>query len=403
MRKLSMVMVVLCLALLAAGVPAGTQEDAHPLAAMLALVPREAASIEGGMISYADYAAIFSQRDGTYPENAAEYAEILADEQGSHLFYANAFRLISGLSSWAQYLNIGAPTSLQLQGFEWFDIERTLTFGAPPSVGNILAGDFDPALIRAAFAARDYTSEMIGDVEVLCWQEGCDQGQQIDVRGREPGVIFGGELGRREPVALLPDMLLNSASFETLNAMLDVQAGESASLMDSPEFQSLVAALTSSDWEILQVNFLTYDDVMQAGVPQTLDVQPNDLGELLPYGAAALADLQDGDDQISLVALAYGSEAMAEAAAQEVANRLAGFDPSLWFEDFNVTVEEPSVFVDEETGMAVAIAALRYPLPTNEPDENGRLISSGMVYRTWINAIYRREFYPIAGELVSLP
>ena len=403
MRKLSLVMIVLCLALLVIGVPAGAQEDTHPLADMLALVPREAASIDGGMISYVDYAAIFSQRDGTYPENAAEYAEILADERGSHLFFANSFRLMSGLSSWVQYLNIGAPESLQLHGFEWFDIERALTFGAPPAVGNIVAGDFNPLLIRLAFAARDYTSEVIGDVEVLCWEEGCDQGQRVDVRGRHPGVIFGGDLGRREPVALLPDMLLNSASFETLSAMLDVQAGESASLMDSPEFQSLVAALTSGDWQVLQVNFVTYDDVMKASIPETIDVQPDDLGNLLPYGAAALADLQDGDDQISLVALAYGGEATAEAAALEVTNRLAGFDPSHWFQDFNVTVEEPRVFVDEETGMAVAIAALRYPLPSNEPDENGRLISSGMVYRTWINAIYRRQFYPIAGEIASFP
>ena len=198
-------------------------------------------------------------------------------------------------------------------------------------------------------------------------------------------------------------MLLNSASFDTLGAMLDVHSGESASLMDSPEFRSLVAALTSGEWDVLQVNFLTYADAMQASIPETIDVQPEDLGELLPYGAAALADLQDGDEQISLIALAYGGEATAETAAQEVANRLAGFDPSRWFEDFNVTVDEPSVFVDEETGIAVAIAALRYPLPTNEPDENGRLISSGMVYRTWINAIFRRQFYPIAGELVSFP
>ncbi len=51
-------------------------------------------------------------------------------------------------------------------GFGWFDVNRALSFGQPPAIGNVLAGDFDAASIAAAFEARGFTGSAAGDVTV---------------------------------------------------------------------------------------------------------------------------------------------------------------------------------------------------------------------------------------------
>src|SRR5690606_32992724 len=127
------------------------------------------------------------------------------------------------------------PEAAELLGFEWFDIDQSLYFGVPPTAGGILRGQFDPERVRAAFEARDFAAETIDGVKVLCWIEGCDQGLMVDVRSRNPANPFGGNLGRREPVALLPNLLLNSPAIEVVDAMIQAATGAAPSLLDDPD------------------------------------------------------------------------------------------------------------------------------------------------------------------------
>lgn len=81
-------------------------------------------------------------------------------------------------------------------GFGWFAVNRALTFGQPPSMGSVLAGDFDAKRIAAAFEARGFTGSAAGDVTVWCRAAGCNEGLAINLRSRNPANPFGGELGR---------------------------------------------------------------------------------------------------------------------------------------------------------------------------------------------------------------
>jgi hypothetical protein len=137
-------------------------------------------------------------------------------------------------------------------------------------------------------------------------------------------------------------------------------------------------------------------------------------GPLPGYNLAALADLEDGGDQIALVALVYDDEAEAQAAAAEMTRRIAAFsnpqsdDDTPYLENVEGVVDEPRVYHSESTDLYVAIAVARYPMPPSElvsmvdgepvdegNDEPTTCVSSGLLHRFWINTIFQRSFYPL--------
>src|SRR5690606_74600 len=136
------------------------------------------------------------------------------------------------------------------------DMDRSLVFGNPPSMGNILEGDFDPAQIAEAFAARDFTENDFNGVPVWCGAAGCENGLQTDLANRNPGNPFGGDLGRSEPLAIVSDSLLaNSASDGLVETMIGTYQGEYNSLADADDYQALAQALADQG-TIVQAQFL---------------------------------------------------------------------------------------------------------------------------------------------------
>jgi hypothetical protein len=179
--------------------------------------------------------------------------------------------------------------------------------------------------------------------------------------------------------------------------MIAAYGDEEDSLMDLPEYQILVDALASAG-EILQVNLMDYAATEVATIPQAIDLSPADLDPLPVYRVAVLAALYDSENQVSLIALVYDNEDDAQRAAEEVRDRIATFDPNDAFEELAVKIDDPTVYTDD-SGLAVAIAALRYPYP--EQSETDLTNSNGLLYRLWMNAVYRREFYPISGGITQ--
>lgn len=397
MRLRSLLMLFSLLLILA--LPTAAQEPQHPLAQMFAVIPQSGVSEPGSFISYVDNRAAFSQRGGSFSANSREFSQLLGDDDARALWMANALRVASGMPDWTQYLMQIHPEAAELLGFEWFDIDQSLYFGVPPTAGGILRGQFDPERVRAAFEARDFAAETIDGVKVLCWIEGCDQGLMVDVRSRNPANPFGGNLGRREPVALLPNLLLNSPAIEVVDAMIQAATGAAPSLLDDPDYVAvadLISELGAADVELIQLHIYRQADIVDFSVPESLAAVIDTLGPLPPYSIAVLADLQDGETQIALAALVYDAAAPAEQGADELTARITSFDPRGEFAEDGVEVDVPLVYTSAAGDRFVAVAALRYPDPPSDPGDEP-LIQSGRIFRRWLNGLLRREFYPIVS------
>ena len=112
---------------------------------------------------------------------------------------------------------------------------------------------------------------------------------------------------------------------------------------------------------------------------------------LPPYELAVLADRQEGDEHVNLIALLYADTETAEHAARELTRRLAGFGSTEAFGNLAIHIDEPRVQLSD-TGLAAAIAAVRYPLPSAQ---DGEATPPGAVLRSWFRALYARELYPL--------
>jgi hypothetical protein len=114
-----------------------------------------------------------------------------------------------------------------------------------------------------------------------------------------------------------------------------------------------------------------------------LDAPARDAAVLPPFGLAVLVDLQDGPDQVTLIALLYPDADAAAAAAEVLAGRLTRFvDETI--PTWGARVEPPRVYGGED-GLAAAVAAIRSP-------PHGAAEAPGHAYARWLQAVARREF-----------
>ncbi|MFO7322924.1 MAG: hypothetical protein DIU68_014430 [Chloroflexota bacterium] len=425
--KRAFILCSLLMALVLAALPSGAQDaqsDEHVLLQMLSMIPDTPVAFEGiPLVSYIDYRALEQARPGvpTY-ENWNEWrASQDSKEDSGALWVVNSFRINNGPQLF-RYLTMGNETP-ELVGFDLFDVDHALTFGAPPSAGNVLAGEFDAEAIERAFVARDYDASEQDDVLLLRRSDG-REGTTTDLRNRNPANPLGGDLGRQEPVAVGDGFILNSPDDELWEAMVAAYQGEQRALLDRPSIAAAAEAITQQDMLLVQAAFLDPSDVVVASFDPAilLEMTPGaeldasmltpqavrNYGTLPLYTMSVLADLQDGEDQVALVALVYDSEDEARQAAEEMTTRLALFrnEHRDMPEPLMDTVEgartdEPDVFFSEATGKYVALASVRYPMPDNarekmETGEPGPFKLSGVLYRDWINALYARAFDVLA-------
>lgn len=378
---------VLCLLLSA---PAAAQDNANPLLDMLRLVPDNDQTRAGiPLVSYADYRAIESGRGIDTPPTKADFDN---RTDTASLWIAATNGVMSGmrLDYFMQYLE----GMQQAVGFSWFGVDRALTFGQPPSMGNLLMGDFDADAIAGAFEARDFTMENQGDVVVWCGPSGCDEGLKQNLKNRDPANPFGGVFGREEPVAILPDIIANSADYTVLSAMLEAYQGAQPSLADNPNAQA-AANVIAGKGMLRQAQFFNGADVGSYGeMVATEGEQP----ELLPtYALAFFADTYDGEEQSALVGLVYDDAESAQSAATllvdhlQMAGSMAAGRPYMeLIEDRGGKITGATVEADAATGKYVALLDIRYPAPSNEK-QDGKYVASSLVFKLLIDSIYRRD------------
>jgi hypothetical protein len=379
------------LLMLALAAPAHTRANLDVLTQMLALVPASELGRAGSIVSYADYDALFTA-GGVNPQTAAQFAAI-QDTEDEQRWLASSLRIASGMPELVRYVFVGYETSLAVNGFEWFAVDQSLTFSAPPAVGNLLAGDFAAEAITAALTARNYEAREIDGVAALCPVEGCDYGVTLNLQDRDPAYLFGGELGQRHPIALLPSLILHSRDEATLTTMIEAHNGEDSLLATTP-YQLLVDSFYYVEGALLQVNVFDAQDMMDVRTPQGGASSP---GDLPPYALAALVDAQSESHQIARLLLVYEDDSVASQAAQIAWRRLSSGQLTDIYEDAGARLAEPYAISSPEG--TVIVVEINYPLLDDDAIVGDERASWGRVYRAWMEAVFRGEFLPLAVNL----
>lgn len=373
---------------------------------MLALVPASAVAAEHEpILSYADYRSLEAACGILNPGSREGFLA----EKDRGLWINAMMRLISGPDlSYALQQIQGMP---EVVGFDFFAIDRALVFGGAPRTGTILAGQFDTAQIDTALAARQF--ERVDYSGVTIWRRFDDL--SINIAARDLADPFGGYLGQAARIAAIPGggelvYLANSATDDLTQAMVAAAQDGQPSLADLADYRSLAEAVADStrySGQLIQVSIYSMATVgLVPGNPGQVPGGTNapnptaEYGVLPVYTLAMLADRQEGDEEVHLIALAYANAEVARAGAEELANRLRTLrvpdaPDDILVERFGSTVT-PYVYESETTGQSVAVVAVRQAGPTlGETDEAGMLIPQGRLYRLWQSLLMRRQFFPL--------
>ncbi|MCI0351029.1 MAG: hypothetical protein L0Z53_16510, partial [Acidobacteriales bacterium] len=364
---------------------------------LLALVPDNEFA-RSDVVYYQDFRAVENARNYlSRPESGAAFLASDPSLGFTQRWYAAPDQVRSGFFPLLEEM----PATV---GFDFFDINHTLVVAAPPAMTVIWSGDFDLDAIAAAHGARGFQQAEINGVPAWCGEAGCDSGMQQNIRNVEHGNLFDPAIGRQVPFLIFPDTLVSSSALEMLEAIADASQENMPSLLDAPEYRTLAEAITDnsaySGELVSALVFPTEATMMVANLNDPISLVPMmeilrietqeeleqlvnaladfvaDYGTLPPYQLAAMADRQEGDQQVAVIALAYESAEDAELAAPELARRLESFsnflvtrsdDPLLNL--FPSTSIEARVYTSAETGFSAVVVEVRYPTPSQEEEQ----------------------------------
>lgn len=381
------------------------------LAALLRFVPDTAEARR--WLTYGDFRAGEAGRGLPFTPDSYSYFDNQSPELPSQLW--TRVTPLGGLS--LNYL--GAYADLpQILGFDFFDIDRSLVWGQPPYQGTILQGEFDEAAIRAAHESRGFVESDIDGAPLWCAEAGCDTGLQMNVDERELTDIFGGDLGRKFPRALVGDFMIGTGVDTTLERMIEANAGEVNSLADAEDIQALVAAL-DGDRYIRSAQFASpldfpeFNPAMILGERATEEMirelmeQFEESGSRLPlYSAVVFADVADAENESVIVGLAYLDEASATTAGDAIISLINNTNSFVqarpWAEmiaERDGTLRAPEVFYAEAADRYVTLITISKPLPPNEPMEMGFYSQSGMLFQLISRAFLQRDLVWLAPTL----
>ncbi|MEX2535214.1 MAG: hypothetical protein WD273_06385 [Trueperaceae bacterium] len=375
---------------------AATFEGSAPLLRMLSLVPDGLLSRVGTPgVAYVDFRAIERAGGVENPGSATDYALMSETDRSNWL---TALRRVStGPRDLVVQFAAQVEGMPEILGFEWFDMDRGLSYAPPPGTTTIIAVEPDAEALVTRLGGRGFEESVRGGISV--WHKGEDGA--ISIADRDPGDPFGGNMGKSQRIALLPGHLVNSAFWATTEAVVQATTGEAPSLAQAPDYRTLAeAAADPSTGELVQAMFLQPAEVgLMPGDPaRFIGMEPEEVQDRLRaeaeeakaraplpfYGLALLADKQAGDDWVGVAALLYEDFETAEVAAAELTRRLATF-VTAQFPEASFGADEPQVH-ESESGHFAAVAAIRFP----GSEARGEAPQGG--FGDWVRALMLREF-----------
>lgn len=366
-----------------AALPAAGSERVE---AMLGSVSAPAFEGAPNLVSFIDLAAL-------YEENGLDVTgrtlpSILADKEASEPFIAALWRLNSPIS-FLSFILVDKEGWGRWYGFDMLEVEWVLEGGQPPRQLLYLGLDTTARAeaIAAALTARGMTA---AEGEVPFFSKGVDGG--IDVKSREPGRPFGGELGGAEFLALLPDALLGSRY-----GGLTETAALAPRIADNPSLAAGIRAVDSDalPGRLIQFVLIREDfapDYVKTLLPtgQSLEEAQAQLekqapGPLPAFEALLFADRQDGAADELLVALVYGSAEAAAIAAETLPLRLEAYQLERHSETIGQLLgEQRTLEVVEQDGKSIVLLRVTQ---TPEAGEDRRALG----YRLLIAGVIQRD------------
>jgi hypothetical protein len=431
--------------------PAAAQDDAggdapNPLLDMLSLVPDAMYTTEDELsLSYANLGAISPAHGAPQYESYAQWETEGRDTDGRWMW--GLFRINTG-PEFLQYVQVMGGLK-ELAGFDLFEIEHSVSIGQPPETLTILSGVFDVDAMDAALTEMGYAAQEPPAEGVIAWRRADGEDDMtMDLAGREPAYPFGGHLGQLRPVAAIPGAgdtiyLASSNSWDLAMGAVTAWQGEASTLAERRDYRTLAEAVGAQGRGTAQTSLLGLSSVsrdagylMQAqyvdglampfvdlsgitrdqwdeaeplrdlGIAYEFSFVPEwcDYGTLPRFSLALIADRQEGENQVVLLALYYEDTEIARSAAEVLKMRLEKFTGY-----FTMGAEEPFLpqyigesgtveaytYTSETTGGTAAVVAITYPLPSPEiPEGEVMRTYPGLAFRLWIQVLYRREMYP---------
>ena len=356
-----------------------------PLLSLLGSVPQQAVfpQMNAITLSYADYRAI--EQANAAPSFASRADYLNAPPADQSLWQMSLLRVHAGPAGFVNLTQAKIEEMPQLMGFDYFDMERALVFGADPFVGTLVhsrAAPFSP--VQTAFALSQRGYERRDAATGSAWGLGGDG--MTDIANINNGDPFGGDVGLASRVAVLDgSTVANSFLWGILLSTADAHAQRAPSYAVQPAYVAAADALAHSDDMLLQAVILSG----LAGQQQ----QPNpNLPALPPYAVAAVADLHADGRQVQRVVLVYENLPDASAAAVQLPGRLNAFD-SGWLATLDFTASRPTVTTNGP--FYIVAYDLTAPSPTAAEMLNGAY-APATVFGFWVTAIRQGGFFPLA-------
>lgn len=203
--------------------PVSGERDAGSLAGMLGRLPDRPLGLDGAMVTYADIALQTAALGVASPRGAG-------DEEGVRQ-WGTAVMPLSLPQATGQHW--ARPEWRETFGFDLFQIEQAVEYGAPPLGLTVLRGTFDPTELRAAWARGGYQPLDLGAGEAYAVRDD----YELDMA--DPGSRMA--LSYLNVVALADDgTLILGSTRDGVRGALAATAGTAPSFADRADVAPLV-------------------------------------------------------------------------------------------------------------------------------------------------------------------
>jgi hypothetical protein len=407
MRRWLIVLTVFVVVLTAVSPVVPTAAATHPLLQMLAMVP-DTSDARDSEVSYVDFRALVEARPGAArPKTAKEWAAIeAAGSSDGGLYRAALLGVRIGSPEFLmQFLR--PEETIKTVGIDPYSVDRLLTFGTPPRTALILGGAFDPTAIGAALKAQTFVENQIDKRTVWCSPDGCEAGLKLDLKSRTINNPFGGQLGRKQPVAVQPDYVYSSADFSVVHGIAAAIEKKQPSLAEAKEYLAVAEAFTASG-TLIQVYFINPKHTSQMAIPNLAErpgadkiatTIAKDFVPIPQYSLVALAHIVERNEQWAVVALVYDRAADAKTAADALPKKITTYQSLAVRQPFMDLVKDrggmidtPQIYTSAATGKSVLTVTFRGPIEPETPIEGGKLYrASGLLFSLLVESIIRRD------------
>lgn len=371
-------LVSLCLLIALIALPAGAQPavPGNPLLDMLSGVPQTTPDDFPLTVSYTDFRVglEYALSGLTIPPG------ITTDQLDTMPILDALDPLMSGLCCGDMRLTraIIDPDAARLEaGFSFFELDRWLLAGQPPSLLTLYEGRFDRGAIDAALTANGWERQGFFSSVWCSAADGCGEGMRMDISTRLTNSAID-DLGRRPPVRLsgMGDRITLSPDGNLFMRAAQLNADDS--LAADPAYAALAESIGAQDdtGGLFQAQFML-PGLLEADPPANA---PALNSVIAPVPLAVVGTRIEGGDEVSVIALAYPDEASATQAAGELGTRLQAYIDLMEAERADLTVV-PGQMIPASSGQFVALAAVRAPLDLGEEGTFGRTV------RLWLRML----------------